>query len=293
MAESAVRALLLLRDLLQRLAFLAIAAAALGLSGYTLACALGAAPWLEMQARFGDWVYPQAGPALQIAVTALVLMLGAFLPSNARVMALENSHRRFHMGMRDVARAYAVAHAADRDGMFTLSSEFDSIRERIAFLRNHPDLDELEPPVLELAAQMSQVSRELARIYSDANVARARDFLHQRQQEIEDFNARLDHAKAVATEMRGWLHRVEIEENLAESQLARLCDELTAILPELDAAVAGSSEAAEIPALAAEAANDDALDAAEAAWPVRGHLDEAYDDDNRIVELLSRRRAAE
>ncbi|MFP4275766.1 MAG: DNA repair protein [Paracoccaceae bacterium] len=294
MSQTAMQAMTLLRDLMQRLAFLAIAAAALGLSGYTLACALGAAPWLDMQARFGDWIYPQAGPAVQIGVTALALMLGAFLPSNARIMALETSHRRFHMGMRDVARAYAVAHAADRDGVFTLSSEFDSIRERIAFLRRHPDLDELEPPVLELAAQMSHVSRELARIYSDANVARAQDFLHQRQQEIEDFNTRLDHAKAVATEMRGWLHRIEIEESVAEAQLARLCDALTEILPELETAASGAQDATQTAALAAEAANDDAQTAAEAAWPRRGHLDEGFDgDDNRIVELLSRRRAAE
>ncbi len=51
-------------------------------------------------------------------------------------MALENSHRRFSPGMQDVARAHAAAHAADRTGVFQLSSEFDALRERLAYLRD-------------------------------------------------------------------------------------------------------------------------------------------------------------
>ncbi|SLN11443.1 hypothetical protein ROG8370_00218 [Roseovarius gaetbuli] len=54
------------------------------------------------------------------------------LPANYRIMALENSHRRISPGMQDVARA----HAADRTGVFQLSSEFDAERERLAYLRD-------------------------------------------------------------------------------------------------------------------------------------------------------------
>ncbi len=270
---------LILQHVLQRAAAILLSALALVLLAYTGACLAGHAAWLQMPLTFGDTTYTGAGMVLQIGMTALAVGLCFFLPSNARVMALETSHRRFHMGMEDVARAYQVAHAADREGVFTLKSEFDSIRERMAFLREHPDLSDLEPSVLEVASQMSHLSRELAAVYSDRNVARARDFLIQRQQEVEDFNRRLEHAKVVANDMRRWLDRVEMDEAVAESQLARLCDQLTEILPELhdsDRAAPAADATPEIP--------DEV-----AAWREA----EPHQDDARIVSILNGQRAAE
>ena len=222
-----------MRFVFQRLAFFLVVVLSVGLVGYTAACAFGLAPWLELSLTFGTTVYPDAGPLVQGLITALAVAMAFFLPTNARVMALETSHRSFAIGMRDVTRAYAVAHARDRETLFDLSSEFDSIRARMAFLRDHPDLAELEPSALEVAAQMSHVSAELARIYSDDAVARATNFLIQRQIEMDEFNTRLNAAKAAATEVRQWAHRLELDEDVAESQLARLREELGEILPEL------------------------------------------------------------
>ena len=148
-------------------------------------------------------------------------------------MQLENSHRRFSIGMNDVAQAYAAVHAADRAATFQLSSEFDAVRERLAYLRDHPDLSTLEPTLLEVAAQMSHISRELATVYSDDKIKRARDFLQQRQEEVELFNARLDQAKGISTDLKHWLHEVELEESVAAAQLDRLRAEMREILPEL------------------------------------------------------------
>ena len=264
--------------LMQRTALIALSGLALALTIYTIACAAGHAEWLSLPLTFGATTFEGAGVFVQTGMTALAVGLCFFLPSNARIMALETSHRRFHIGMQDVARAYQVAHAADRQGVFTLKSEFDSIRERMAHLREHPDLSDLEPSVLEIASQMSHLSRDLASVYSDRNVARARDFLIQRQQEVEDFNRRLDHAKTVATDMRRWLDRVEMDEAVAESQLTRLCDELTAILPELH-----DTDRPETRGTAAEAAPVDDL----AAWREA----EPHQDDARIVSILGQRAA--
>jgi hypothetical protein len=225
-----------IRLVLQRVAFAATILAALALLGLTGAAALGQAPWLELPIGYGESYYTDAGQAIQIGLTVLALLLCYHLPGNARIMALENSHRSFHMGQRDVARAYALAHRADREGVFTLKGEFDSIRDRIAFLRDHPDLSELEPSVLELAAQMSHVSQELAETYSDRKVARARDFLIARQQEIESFNERLEQAKIAANEIRGWAMQVDLEESVARAQLDRMRETLREIMPELVAA---------------------------------------------------------
>jgi hypothetical protein len=266
--------------IMQRLMFVAVAALGLGTLAYTLACAFGHAPWLEMTATFGGVAYPQAGQVVQIGLTVLFLGLCAFLPANARIMALETSHRRFHIGMEDVARAYRASHSADREGMFKLKSEFDSVRERMAYLRDHPDLAELEPPVLEIASQMSHISRDLADTYSDRSIARARDFLVQRQQEIEEFNTRLDAAKATAAEMRVWIDKVELEESVAKAQLDRLQTELSDILPELF----DKDSAPTVPPRKGQSLRE-----------VSDQWDEPPDfpdnDDNRIVALLARRAA--
>ncbi|MFP7672743.1 DNA repair protein [Marivita sp. S0852] len=267
----------------QRLMFACVAILGLGALAYTLAAAFGYAPWLEMAMSFDGTPVQNAGMAVQIGVTALLVGLCVFLPANARIMALETSHRKFHITMDDVARAYRLSHASDRHGVFKLKSEFDSVRERMAYLRDHPDLAELEPSVLEIASQMSHVSRDLAQTYSEASINRARDFLIQRQQEIEDFTTRLDEAKAVAADMRVWVDKVELEESVAKAQLAQLTEVLADILPELQTGVIGTPPCAET---VAPAAND---------TPAADIWDEPvefpHNDDNRIVALLARRAA--
>ena len=277
MSESMRAAISAAQDALQRLAITMIVAAALVLTGYSIACALGLAPWLEMIATLGEVVYPKAGMIVQLAVTALALTLCFYLSANTRIMSLETSHRSFHIGMRDVTQAYTAAHRSDREDVFHLQSEFDSIRERMAFLRSHPDLLDLEAGVIEVAAQMSHISRELADTYSDAKVSRARDFLIQRQQEIEDFNDRLAEAKAVSTELKRWHSRVEIEEDVARSQLEWLREELAELLPELTEPAAPETPVA-IPADTTP----------EPVWP---DVPDPEDGDSRIVALLARRAA--
>ncbi|WP_296764846.1 DNA repair protein [Sediminimonas sp.] len=206
------------------------AVAALALTALSAA---GVLPWLSLPISFGNAALPQAGMGIQIAVTALLLILCGILPGSARVMALENSHRSFHMSMNDVLRSYHAAHAADRSGHFLLSAQFDEVRDRLAFLRQHPELGELEPDVLELAAQMSQVSRDLAQTYSDDNVNRARTFLRERQAACARFDDRLEQAKIITQELGDWRRAVEMDEAVARAQVNRLVDDLREALPEV------------------------------------------------------------
>lgn len=223
----------LVQYMMQRLAVAAFVVAAFVMLTLTVMAAFGAAPWLGFSVAIGGTIYDQAGMVTQIGLTVLAVLLCFFLPSNTRIMRLENSHRRFELGMQDVARAYAIAHSADREGLFTMASEFDAVRERLAYLRDHPELESLEPALLEMAAQMSHVSRELADIYATEKVTRARGFLRQRQEEVALFNTRLDNAKQLTTELKHWVHEVELEESVAASQLQRLQAELREIMPEL------------------------------------------------------------
>ncbi len=230
------------QNALLRLTFFLICAAALFAVATTVLSAFGILPWLSLQAGLSNGTTVDAGIYVQVGLTALILMLAFYLPSNARMMALENTHRKFTMNMQDVAGAYHVAHAADRSGAFALSSEFDAVKERMAFLRDHPDLQSLEPQVLELAAQMSQISQELAETYSEAKVLRARTFLQQRQEEIEQFQHRIEDAQIIQHELRQWTRDIEIEESIAKSQLARLRGELFDLLPELSAQLQSSTD---------------------------------------------------
>lgn len=195
--------------------------------------ALGLVPWLEIDARFGDTVLPNAGAWAEGALAVLGLILVLYMPAHTRVMALERSHRRFAMSMDDIARAYRVVHEADRKGTFALSAEFDAMRERMEWLRRHPDLDALEPELLQLAAQMSLQSRDLARIYSDEKVARARDFLRGRQHEVETTHERIRLARNTCDELRNWLTDVEAEERKISQEFKILEADFKAVLPAL------------------------------------------------------------
>lgn len=220
-----------LGQLLHMTALASVAVIGIASLTYTIMCAFGAAPWLSLPLTFGDVTYPVAGQWLQIAITALLMTMVFFLPTSARVSALEQSHRSFHVSMNDVAAAFHAAHTADRAGLFTMSSEFDQVRERLAYLRDHPDLEQLEPDVLEVAAQMSQQARHLAEVYSDEKVARAKAFLQQRQEEAEAQQERITEALHTCQQIRTWAQQVEVEEAIVASQLEQLEERLQTALP--------------------------------------------------------------
>ena len=220
-----------LLDGLRRIAEAAVVVLAIVLLAATLAAGLGLIPWPDLALRYGGQEVAFAGVAAQIGVTVLALMLVVFLPATQRMTRLERSHRSFAVGMEDVTRAYRIAHAADRTGVFALSGEFDSMRARFDHLRQHPDLRALEPELLELAARMSFLSRDLSRVYSDDKVARARGFLTQRQEDIALTQDRIAAARRTCDELRRWLTDVEAEERAAQTQIRRLDADLTEILP--------------------------------------------------------------
>lgn len=219
--------------LAQHLAQALLLLAALALGGLIAAQAAGLVPWPGLAITWGGAALPQAGIWAEAGLTLLLALFALYLPANLRMAALERSHRRFALDMQDVARAYALAHAGDRAGVFALSGEFDAMRARMEHLRRHPDLAHLEPELLQLAAQMSFETRELARTYSDDKVARARGFLAQRQEEVQALTDRLAVARRICDDLRRWLTDIEAEERLAQAQLKRLEADLKDILPTL------------------------------------------------------------
>lgn len=221
------------QGLAQGAAQVLIVALAMALTLASLAAAVGWIGWPQIALRLGDADVPNAGMWLQVGLTGLMLALCFFLPANARMARLERTHRTFNLGMEDITRAYRAAHAADRAGVFALSSEFDAMRARLEHLRQHPDLAHLEPELLQVAAQMSFETRDLARAYSDDKVARAKGFLQQRQEEVQTLTERLRLARQTCDELRGWLRDVEAEERSAQIQIKRLEADLRDILPSL------------------------------------------------------------
>ena len=206
---------------------------ALGLVAASIAAGLRVLPWPDLALSFGGAPVAHAGMWAQLSLTLLVVALTFYLPANARMAGLERSHRSFAMGMQDVAQAYRIAHANDRTGGFALSGEFDAMRARLDHLRNHPDLAHLEPELLQLAAQMSHETRELARTYSDDKVNRAKLFLQQRQEEVVALTDRLSAARRTCDELRRWVADIDAEERTAQQQIRRLEADLKEILPTL------------------------------------------------------------
>jgi hypothetical protein len=218
----------------QRIALTLLVGLAAAGSLWCVAAATGLAPWLALEVGVGGETPVDAGKAIQLVLTLFLLGLCHFVPMNSRVMRLELSHRKFEVGMWDVARAYQIAHAADRDALFQLEGEFDGIRERLKFLRSHPDLGSLEPEILELAAQMSHESRELAEIYSNERVERARAFLQQRRREAEQMKERVQTAHSVCRDLKRLLRSVELDEEVVRTRLAQFKADLEDLLPILD-----------------------------------------------------------
>lgn len=223
-----------LSSLLPQISALLLIGATAAVAALTVGAAAGLVPWLEIEVALRGEPVAGAGAAVQVGVMLLLLALLGFLPSHARVRRLELTSRAFRLSMDDVTRAYAAVHAADRDAAFDLSREFDAVRDRITWMRAHPDLAELEPDVLEVAAQMSTESRDLAEVYSDAKIGRARSFLRQRQTEIEDYRARIALAQSTVDEIRRWMQAVSVEESLAEAQIDRLRQDLADVTDTLD-----------------------------------------------------------
>ena len=199
----------------------------------TLMSLVGFIPWLQIAATLGGHPIPGLGPTVQILFTLFCASLLAFLPASARILKLEKSHRDFNLGLRDIERAYRAAHAEDREGIFTLSDQFEAVRERLAFLRKHPDLAHLEPEILETAAQMSFLSRDLALVYSDDAVARAKSFLAQRQEEITRHRENIAIAVNTAQDLKRWQEDLNADENEARRQIARLEADLMELLPSI------------------------------------------------------------
>ncbi len=203
------------------------------IGGATLAGAFGLLPVLEMPLHFGDVTFPGAGLAIQAGLAILLLALVASLPSGMRVLTLERTHRDFSISMSDVAEAYRICHAADRGDAFTLSEQFDAVKERITYLRRHPDLGHLEPAILETAAEMSYASRDLAETYGDEAVARARRFLAQRNEEIAQFEIRLEAARTACREFSQQRDAIATAEEAQHGRLAKFIEEYGELLSEL------------------------------------------------------------
>ncbi len=233
MASGVISALRSVQQAAQGVVQTVILLAAFALVATTTAAALGTMPWPDLALTYGGQAVPSAGMWVQIALTFLVLALTLYLPANSRMARLERSHRSFAIGMEDVTHAYRTAHAADRAGVFALSGEFDAMRARLEHLRQHPDLAHLEPELLQLAAQMSLETRDLARTYNDDKVNRARIFLKQRQEEAQALTERLAIARRTCDDLRRWLHDIEAEERAAQTQIRRLEADLKEILPTL------------------------------------------------------------
>ncbi|RVT85627.1 DNA repair protein [Rhodobacteraceae bacterium CCMM004] len=207
-----------------------IVGAALVATAATMAAAAGLLPWLTLPLTFGEVTYQGAGVLVQIGVTILLLLIAATQVGPGRVLRLERSHRDFGICMSDVADAYAAVHAADRAGAFTMSEQFDDVKQRIDYLRRHPDLGHLEGDVLQAAAQMSHMSRDLAETYSDENMERAKTFLRERQEEVERVREQIGRVLSDAHELRRWLEAVEVEEEINASQLRRMEDQMADVL---------------------------------------------------------------
>lgn len=199
--------------------------ATMGVVSTSLAFA-GILPWPDLLVTYDGQVVPWSGQALQIGVTLLLVMIAMFLPSARRVLRLETSHRQFEIGMDDITCAYRAAHMADRADMFDMHREFDAVRERYQHLKQQPELAEMDAELLTIAAQMSEQTRDLAEVYSDAKVARVREGLKQRMVDAERLQEKMQQAHSQLRELKRLMENVDAEESSVAAQMQRLREDV-------------------------------------------------------------------
>ncbi len=233
MSNSTLTALWRVQSSLQAASMVLMTCLVLAL-GVTLTLSLtGLIPSLSVTLYFSNGTAYAAGLLVHGIAFLTGLLLLCYMPANWRMRRLEAGHRSFRIGMEDITRAYEVAHAADRADAFTMPSEYDAVRERLGYLAHHPDLGNLEPEILEVAAQMSRISENLAETYSDAAIARARTFLKSRQDEVTRMEERIELAFERTREIRQLNERVSLDEDVSLSRLQQLKSELDELLPEI------------------------------------------------------------
>ena len=96
---------------------------------------------------------------------------------------------------------------------------------------------------------MSQESRNLAEIYSDEKVERARTFLRSRQREIEEYREQIALAQQTCADLKRWSQQVNVEDSVVSGQMQRLEADLAEILPLIGYEMADSPEPENVVAL--------------------------------------------
>ena len=196
---------------------------------YPILAALGMLEWVKIPIIYGGTEY-DIGAHVSIALALVFIALCAIVPSSARVLKLEVSHRDFRITMDDVKESFKQVFEEDRRGIFTLPGEFDGVRERMDTLLADPTLGDHDRNILVLAAQMGQASKELAEAFSEENVQRARESLEHRLQDIKQAEELIEKADTVSQELQGKLQSIQMQEGAQQEVAQQLIDELETIL---------------------------------------------------------------
>ena len=114
-----------------------------------------------------------------------------------------------------------------------MHSEYDALRERLSYLAKHRDLGNLEPEILQVAAQVSRVSEGLATTFSDAAISHAKAFLPAGQEEVEHIEEHIERAIGTTREIRQCHQRQSMDGDVVLSRLEGLKAELKDVLPEV------------------------------------------------------------
>lgn len=157
--------------------------------------------------------------ALLVSVVGLTLTAGQ--PLNQMQLRWD-----FSLRMEDVAKAYYAVHHADRSGIFQLPEQFDAVRQRMQWLQSQPELSNYESDVLLLAAQMSETTKSLASRYNDDTVKRAEQFLVQREQECERFEALVVEARSAYTTVQTKARKLQLQHETTSSELNALHEDM-------------------------------------------------------------------
>jgi len=191
----------------------------------TLIAIAGLAWWWLALIKLGHTIAPEViitgidrGETVVLLLAIMCSCFPAAMWAGGQPLKRAELEHAFRVKMDDVVRAYYAAHAADRSGVFKLTGEFDAMRERMEWLSDHPELQALTPDLRLLGAQMSIVTRDLARRYSDEVVQEVDDLLTHSERDCDQFEEQVNRSLEAQAAIRTRVQKLDLRYATAYSQ---------------------------------------------------------------------------
>lgn len=205
------------------------------LAVYTLLCLFGFMPWLYVPLQFGqEGAVVDRGTIIQLLLVLVMFSLCYNIPSSARIMRMEVIKHKEHLGLQDIMTATAHLFEEDRNGAFSVTTQFDNITRRIEMLQRHETLDKLSDKHQATAAMISYQVRKFAKKFSKKKVDRANTALQLIRQRLTETETIIADVTPIVNDLASEYNDIVDRERICRARVVAMLDQIQPLLEQFD-----------------------------------------------------------